>query len=214
MLPVCHMLASLPVSSSSSSLVSPPSPHLPTLSVVTRREDSVQSWQPRPGDCGDRCPLGDGGAEAGSPHTGTRPGTAAAAGTGAMLPLVMAKPSLPSGPAVCPTNTSLSSSSSTLTLTARTPVVVLVCMKYPGIMPSDGMECFMDHVFVSQVMQRTRSIQCPCWEKTKLRLTPPGLCLQGLVSGCPYRHSLPGSGNRCPISSMTLLHKKMLGVSK
>ena len=36
MLPVCHMLASLPVSSSSSSLLSPPSPHLPTLSVVTR----------------------------------------------------------------------------------------------------------------------------------------------------------------------------------
>ena len=86
--------------------------------------------------------------------------------------------------------------------------------RIPGIMPSDGMECFMDHVFVSQVMQRTRSIQWPCWEKTKLRLTPPGLCLQGLVSGCPYRHSLPGSGNRCPISSMTLLHKKMLGVSK
>ena len=159
MLPVCHMLASLPVSSSSSSLVSPPPPHLPTLSVVTRTRGqcpvlAAAAWRLR-----GPAPTGRWWRGGRVPHTGTRPGTAAAAGTGAMLPLVMAKPSLPSGPAVCPTNTSLSSSSSTLTLTARTPVVVLVCMKYPGIMPSDGMECFMDHVFVSQVMQRTRSIQ-------------------------------------------------------
>ena len=65
--------------------------------------------------------------------------------------------------------------------------------------------------FVSEVMQRTRTIECPCWEETKLRLTQPGLSLQSLES---LQTQSSWSSNRCPISSMTLLHKKMLGVSK
>ena len=215
MMSVCHMFASLSRDlCSSSSLVSPRSPHLLTLSVVTKRRGSWSS------------PGTSALETAGPVHTGRwwRGGRVLTPAPAPPLPLLLAQDqcchlSWPSRvllglrfvqqTLLCPHPhqdldlvTDISSSESSC------------CVDVYEVSRNNAFGWYgMLHgsCFVSEVMQRTRTIECPCWEETKLRLTQPGLCLQSLVS---LQTQSPWSGNRCPISSMTLLHKKMLGVSK
>ena len=187
MMSVCHMFASLSRDlCSSSSLVSPRSPHLLTLSVVTKRRGSWSS------------PGTSALETAGPVHTGRwwRGGRVLTPAPAPPLPLLLAQDQC------C----HLSWPSRVLLLGLGFVQQTLLCphphqdLDLVTDISSSESSCCVDvyevsrnnafgwygmlhgSCFVSEVMQRTRTIECPCWEETKLRLTQPGLCLQSLES--------------------------------